>query len=618
MRTRGRRAGDAAALEAVVAAAAHSQELLFDAAVPAAPRPRAPTPPAPPPPPRPPGPAPALVPAPRTDAASAPASRHLWLALQLTDLPLAAVASPGEREGAPFAVVDGTHARRPVVACNAAAAAAGVRPGLALNAAHALAPGLDVRDRAPVLEERRLQALARWGTGYTPFVSLEPPDTLLLEVRGSLRLFGGARALVERAVRELEAHGHAVACALAPTPRAALWLARGAPGALVDSPARLAGALSALSAAAAGWDERTYEQLARLGVRTLGELRRLPRDGLARRLEPVRLAELDEAFGLRPAPRRRHVLPERFRERVELTCELESLEHMAPAIERLLDRMGRFLRVRDAGVARLALTFVHRRAAPTVVTLGRGAPCGEPAEWRLLARERLGRVELPEPVLAIVLRTSVTLPLAGATASLPGLAAEESRANAGALLDRLRARLGDAAVSGVCLVPEHRPERAWRRVTPAAHGGEGVAGRAKDAAAKRTAATPTAATLRPPKPVGSTSGIAAAGAARPDLRRSRRTKAADRSSPGHAVVPAAPRPLWLLATPERLRVQQGQPCHDGFLRFEAGPERIESGWWDGHDVVRDYYVARTRTGVRLWIYREPGAAPRWFLHGVFG
>jgi protein ImuB len=592
MRTRGRRVGDATAPEATAAAVVDATACavapgpvdgragrslrtaaalapavadLFDTAAstslrPAVPLRRPPSPPSPPPgPPRPPDATPSLVPASRV--ATAPSSRHLWLALQLTDLPLAAVASPQERAGGPLTVVDGTHARRPVVACNAAAAKAGVRPGLASNAAHALAPGLEVRDRAPAREERQLQLLARWGTGYTPFVSLEPPDTLLLEVRGSLRLFGGARALIDRAVRELESHGHEVAHALAPTPRAALWLARGAPGTLVESPARLAGTLAALSPGAAAWDERAYEQLARLGVRTLGDLRRLPRDGLARRFEPALLAQLDEAFGLRPAPRRRHVLPERFRERVELTFELESLEHMAPAIERLLDRMGRFLRVRDAGVARLALTFVHRHAAPSVVTLGRGTPCGDAAEWRLLARERLGRVELPEPVLAIVLRTSVTLPLSGATDSLPGLAAEEARANAGALLDRLRARLGEAAVSGVCLVPEHRPERAWRRVTP------GAAARATGKA---------------------------------------------------GAVPDAPRPLWLLATPERLRVQQGQPCHDGFLRFEAGPERIESGWWDGGDVVRDYYVARTRTGVRLWIYREPGDAARWFLHGVFG
>jgi protein ImuB len=50
----------------------------------------------------------------------------------------------------------------------------------------------------------------------------------------------------------------------------------------------------------------------------------------------------------------------------------------------------------------------------------------------------------------------------------------------------------------------------------------------------------------------------------------------------------------------------------------AGPERIESGWWDGADVQRDYYIASDRHGARLWIYRECAGTKPWFLHGIFG
>ena len=86
------------------------------------------------------------------------------------------------------------------------------------------------------------------------------------------------------------------------------------------------------------------------------------------------------------------------------------------------------------------------------------------------------------------------------------------------------------------------------------------------------------------------------------------------------LLPATPRPLWLLALPEPLAERDGRPRHRGELRLESGPERIESGWWEGPEVQRDYYVARTPRGARLWIYRErAGAAARhWFLHGVFG
>ena len=47
-----------------------------------------------------------------------------------------------------------------------------------------------------------------------------------------------------------------------------------------------------------------------------------------------------------------------------------------------------------------------------------------------------------------------------------------------------------------------------------------------------------------------------------------------------------------------------------------GPERIETGWWRGQDIHRDYYIVETDAGTRLWIFRrhEDG---RWFLHGSF-
>ena len=78
------------------------------------------------------------------------------------------------------------------------------------------------------------------------------------------------------------------------------------------------------------------------------------------------------------------------------------------------------------------------------------------------------------------------------------------------------------------------------------------------------------------------------------------------------------RPMWLLAAPQPLESQRGRPRHGGALRLLKGPERIESGWWDGGDIRRDYYVAKDVTGAVLWIYRECDGARHWFLHGIFG
>jgi protein ImuB len=49
----------------------------------------------------------------------------------------------------------------------------------------------------------------------------------------------------------------------------------------------------------------------------------------------------------------------------------------------------------------------------------------------------------------------------------------------------------------------------------------------------------------------------------------------------------------------------------------CGPERIETGWWRGQDVHRDYYLVETTDGKRFWLFRTLGDE-RWFLQGMFG
>jgi protein ImuB len=74
----------------------------------------------------------------------------------------------------------------------------------------------------------------------------------------------------------------------------------------------------------------------------------------------------------------------------------------------------------------------------------------------------------------------------------------------------------------------------------------------------------------------------------------------------------------LLQAPLTLETHRGRPRHAGPLELLTGAERIESGWWDGGDLQRDYYIARDSSGARLWIFRERADAHRWFLHGIFG
>jgi len=491
----------------------------------------------------------ASVPAPRAKPIAG--RGQLWLAAHFTRLPLDALL-PGTGQARAAVVTAPDDPRRAVVARNERAARQGIAPGMSLNAALALVPGLRVEERRPAAEAALLDRLGRWALQFTPVVSLEPPAAVLAEVRGSLDLFGGAMALVRRALAGLSASGLSASLALAPTARGALWLARADLAMTVTRIDAMPGIAGRLPLTCLQWPEDTVATLAGLGIASVADLLRLPRAGFAARFGPRLLDELDEGLGRRPAARRRHVVPERFDERLDLEDAVEATGRLQPPLERLLARLGGFLRARASGIGVLRVDLVHRSGAPTRLRLALARTACDVAHLRELLRERLGRCQLALPVVAIRVRSGVLLPLALRDAGLFERGRSANPDATARLLDLLRARLGHEAVFSVLPVPEHRPERAWRIAEP-----------------------------------GSTTSLPV---------------------PWHAARPA--RPLWMLAEPQPLENWEGA--------LVTGPERIETGWWDGHDVRRDYYVALSRAGVRLWIFRERPPGQGWFLHGVFG
>jgi protein ImuB len=455
----------------------------------------------------------------------------LWVALCFPRLALEArlrgCASP-EAAGELWAVVE----HRSVLACSAAAGAAGVRAGSALATAWALVPSLRTLPRDAQAEREALHAIATWAGQFSEKVSLEPPQAVLLEAGGSLRLFGGAARLIARLRGGLAELGFEALVATGPTPRAALWLARGG-----------AESLSALPAEAIDPAPEARELLHTLGIRTLGELMRLPRAGIAMRFGQALLDSLDQATGRAPEPRAFFRPRERFHARLDLPAPAGEAERVLFAARRLLVQMEGFLAARQSGIRSCTLSLLHRGGRATHLPLGFATPHRDAEHVLRLLRERLGITRLANPAETILLEAASLVPLAGASSALFG----EARAEAEAwerLTERLQARLGEAQVHGLATQAEHRPERAWRAVAA----GE------------------------------------AAGPAEP---------------------PPGPRPLWLLEPP--------RPLAEGDFTLLAGPERIESGWWDGDDVVRDYFIA-ARGASLAWIYR---AHEGWFLHGLF-
>lgn len=471
----------------------------------------------------------------------------LWLALHLPALPLEALTyDPASPE--PLAVVEGGA----VLVCDAKAYALGVRRGMGLAAARALAPQLVARPRNERRERAALEGIAAWLCGFTPAVSLEPPHDLLAEVEGSLRLFGGLAALVERLRRGLDEIGFGGTLAAAPTARAALWLACAGQEELIEEATELRPALAALPAAVACAEPAARELLHNIGVASIGKLLKLPRAGVARRFGERLLDDLDRALGSLPEPRIFFKPAPRFAAKLEFDAEVLHAEGVLFAARRLLAQLEGLLAAQQAGIRRFTLTLAHRRGEPSVVEIGLGSPGREAERFVQLLRERLGALGAVAPIEAIRIEAGEFEPFAASTAGLFADARSDAE-NWARLVERLRARLGDA-VHGLALHEDHRPELASRSVEV-------------DAQASKIEA------------------------------------------------PAAPRPLWIFDAPRPLQDREGAPQYEGALELLAGPERIESGWWDGREVRRDYFVARAPNAALLWVFREAGGG--WYLHGVF-
>ena len=490
----------------------------------------------------------APIESPRVESRPAPNRSQLWIAVALPSLALECLAAADLE---PAVVVEAEQGQLQVVAASQSAVNAGVVPGTKLSTAITLLASLQVFERVPSLELASLESLASWAVTLSSVVSVEGPDSLLIEVAGSLKLFGTLDAIKAKLGEQLAERYRNFRFCTAPTATAALWLARAASADVLQWQ-HLPGRLAALPISVTHWPQTVQALLRDLGLRTVGDCARLPRDGFARRVGRLYLAELDRALGRSTDLRAEFKAPTTWSSSAELSEESIDSAVFLEVIEQLLAELTAELRRRQAQVGSLEIAFLHLHRPPTVESFDLREPTCDRERLLRLIEDRLERTLLPVPALALRIESGPFQPLELEDAGLFETKPLEQREQL--LLERLQERFGSKGVYGLRTVAEHRPEKAWakRLDSNGGHGPRAVAWRDKEA-----------------------------------------------------------RPLWLLPTPVAIEARRDS------LELCSGPERIESGWWDEHDVARDYYRAKNGQGQKLWVFRDHRTRC-WFVHGLFG
>ena len=473
---------------------------------------------------------------------------------------------------APLALVGRGKGGLHLTAVDAAAAGQGLSPGMTLTNARALVPGLKAADADTAADAHALGQLADWCGRYTPWTAVDGEDGVILDITGCAHLFGGEAALVQDLRRRVEGLGFEARAAAADTPAAAwAWAHDG------NSPAipvgHAAEALGSLPAASLRLTSEDNAALDRLGLRHVADLIDLPRTPLAARFGEV-LFRLDKALGRIADPISPRHPPPAWRSRFAFAEAISRREDLDEATGRLIVSLCGQLEQGQCGARRLDLVLFRVDGTAQRLSVGTSRPMRAKAHLARLFAERLGEVDPGFGIEVMALEARSIEPLA---ARQLGLLHSEDNGQDGLaeLVDRLRNRLGRRSVMQLVPVDSYIPERATN--------------------------------LKP---------------------------ALVRAAKGRAAWPARPpRPLRLLPYPEPIEVTAEVPDGPPILfrwrrvayrvAHADGPERIAPEWWrDESGRTRDYYRVEAEDGRRFWLYRDglfgETAAPRWYLHGLFG
>ena len=463
-----------------------------------------------------------------------------------------------------------------MLAANAAAQAQRVRPGLPASEARAHCADLHVEDADPAADLDHLERLAIWTLRrYSPIVTVDPPDGLVLDVTGAAHLFGGEDEMLADMIERLAQAGVLARAAMSGTWGSAHALARYVANPTIIVPSDQSGrCIAHLPVKVLRLSDDIVTGLGKVGIDQVAELEGKPRAPLALRFGPELTRRLDHAYGRLAEPIEPVEAPELVQVRQAFAEPIGAPETLARYTLKLVEALCLRLEEDGLGARKLDLRFHRVDNRIEAIRVGTAKPVRDIKRLTRLLCDKLENVDPGFGIETMVLAAPIAEPIALTTVSND--LTEPSAPDVTDLIDTLANRAGGHRLFRAAPAQSDVPERSVATVEPTA--------------------TPT----------------------------------------GEGWPKRWPRPTRLLQRPEPIEAMALLPDQPPVsftwrgvrrrVRRADGPERIFGEWWrrDGElDAVRDYFQLEDDAGARFWVFRR-GDGERsttgdlsWWMHGLF-
>jgi len=492
----------------------------------------------------------------------------MWLAIHFNQLPLEIFSTSAIEQKKPQVILQNNR----IICVNESAVQCGIKLDQSISTALTLSSELQFHERNLSLEKQQLTNFALILYQYSPSLCIENDRFLLIEIGRSLKLFTNLNNLLISLQQVLDNEKYSYQIGMGNTAKCAELLSyQSLKKTLLCWQDKLQSfdkkqlhkQLSSISIKQLSTPTNMTKKILSTGIRTLGELEKLPGKSISKRFGKTLTQYLLQLYGELADPKSYFIPEERFSQKIEFIDVIHSQQGLLFPIKRLIKDLYRFLIVKQKSCHHLRwqLFDSNKNMLQFDVLLANNEV--NKNNFLELSKLNLGRHKLDAPVEAISLTVDQLNQLSTETKSL--IDDQQEFKSDTYFIDQIRAKLGIHSCNSIQQISEHIPELATGQNIELSFNSKKINTTDKQSVKKAT------------------------------------------TSLSH--------PTWLLEEPKPINHYKNRLTWHGELKIISQRERITLNWWS-KKIIRDYFLAEHDNGVIYWIFKEP-ISKQYFIHGIY-